>query len=50
MMHLNQAGLVLLDAENDAYDDAILEGFDEAALFGRQVRPFCSRSSETSTC
>jgi hypothetical protein len=39
-----------LDAERDAYDDAILESFDETALFARQVRPFCSGSSETSTC
>mmetsp|Transcript_4148 Transcript_4148/g.7937 ORF Transcript_4148/g.7937 Transcript_4148/m.7937 type:complete len:426 (+) Transcript_4148:288-1565(+) len=50
MMRLNQAGLVLMDSENDAYYEDIVESFDETALFASQVRPFCSGSSETSTC
>jgi len=50
MMRLNQAGLVLMDSENEAYYEDIVEGFDETVLFASQVRPFCSGSSETSTC
>jgi hypothetical protein len=50
MMRLNQAGLVLMDSENDDYYNDIVEGFDETALFASQVRPSCSGSSETSTC
>jgi hypothetical protein len=51
MMRLNQAGLVLMDSDNDdAYYETILESFDETALFASQVRPFCSGASETSSC
>lgn len=50
MMRLNQAGLVLVDSENESYYNNIEESFDETALFASQVRPFCSGSSETATC
>jgi hypothetical protein len=50
MMRLNQVGLLLIDAENEAYFNNVAEDFEEEELFASQVRPSCSGSSETSTC
>jgi hypothetical protein len=50
MIRLNQAGLLLMDVENEADLNNVASSFDESTLFASKVIPSCSGSSETATC